>query len=51
MEALDMSLEDLARSVLARYNVSPVKIQVIQQGGVKTVWKVFAGNGVFCLKG
>jgi spore coat protein I len=50
MEAPDMRLEDIARSVLARYDVEPVKIQVIQQGGVKTVWKVIAGKGAFCLK-
>ena len=50
MEALDMRLEDLARSVLAQYDVDPVKIQVIQQGGVKTVWKVITGKGAFCLK-
>jgi len=50
MEALDMRLQDIARSVLARYDVDPVKIQVIQQGDIKTVWKVFTGKGVFCLK-
>lgn len=50
MDAQDMSLENIARSVLARYDVDPVKIQVIQQGGVKTVWKVFTGKGAFCLK-
>lgn len=50
MEAPDMRLEDIARSVLARYNIEPVKIQVIQQGGVKTVWKVITERGTFCLK-
>ena len=50
MGALDMGLEDMARTVLARYDVDPVKIQVIQQGGVKTVWKVFTGKGAVCLK-
>ncbi len=50
MDALDISLPDIARSVLERYDVDPVKIQVIQQGGIKTVWKVFAEEGVFCLK-
>jgi len=50
MDALDMGLQDIARSVLARYDVDPVKIQVIQQGGIKTVWKVFTGKGTFCLK-
>ena len=50
MEELDMHLQDIARSVLAQYDVDPVKIQVIQQGGIKTVWKVFAGKGSVCLK-
>ncbi len=50
MNALDMSLEDLARAVLARYDVEPLKIQVVQQGDIKTVWKVFTGNGSLCLK-
>jgi spore coat protein I len=50
MGAQDMSLEDIARTVLARYDVDPAKIQVIQQGGVKTVWKVFTGKGNVCLK-
>jgi spore coat protein I len=35
---------------LAQYDIDPVKIQVIQQGGVKTVWKVTTGKGAFCLK-
>ncbi len=50
MDALGMSLQDIARSVLAQYDIDPVKIQVIQQGGVKTVWKVTTGKGAFCLK-
>lgn len=50
MEALDTRLQDFARSVLAQYDVDPVKIQVIQQGGIKTVWKVFTKKGTFCLK-
>lgn len=50
MEVLDTRLQDIARSVLAQYDVDPVKIQVIQQGGIKTVWKVFTGKGTVCLK-
>lgn len=50
MEALDTRLQDIARSVLARYDVDPLKIQVIQQGDIKTVWKVFTGKGTVCLK-
>lgn len=45
-----MSLEDIARQVLRQYNIIPVKIQIIQQGGIKTVWKVFSENVVTCLK-
>jgi spore coat protein I len=47
---IQISLEDTAKSVLARYSVGPVKIRVVQQGGVKTVWKVSTGNGAVCLK-
>jgi spore coat protein I len=50
MDALDLSLPEIARSVLAKYDVDPLKIQVIQQGGIKTVWKVFTEKGVLCLK-
>lgn len=50
MEALDRNLQDIARSVLAQYDIEPVKIQVVQQGGIKTVWKVITGNDTFCLK-
>ena len=46
----DMRLDDIARPALAQYEIDPVGIQVIQQGGVKTVWKVFGGKGVYCLK-
>jgi spore coat protein I len=46
----NMSLEDIARSVLEQYDVNPGKIQVIQQGGIKTVWKVSTANGAVCLK-
>jgi len=50
VEALDRNLQDIARSVLAQYDIEPVKIQVVQQGGIKTVWKVITGNDTFCLK-
>ncbi len=50
MIEIKMSLEDIARTVLAEYDVTPVKIQIIQQGGIKTVWKVISKNGVTCLK-
>ena len=47
---MDRNLQDIARSVLAQYDIEPVKIQVVQQGGIKTVWKVITGNDTFCLK-
>jgi spore coat protein I len=50
MDAPDLNLQDISRSVLGRYDVDPIKIQVIQQGGIKTVWKISAGNEAFCLK-
>lgn len=50
MDAQDMCLEEIARTVLAQYDVKPGKIQVIQQGGIKTVWKAFTGNNTLCLK-
>lgn len=50
MDAQDVSLQDIAREVLARYDVEPERIQVIQQGGIKTVWKVLTGKGIVCLK-
>jgi spore coat protein I len=43
-------LEDNARAVLTQYDVSPTQIQIVQQGGVKTVWKVSSENGAICLK-
>lgn len=50
MHAEILSLEDTAREVLMQYDVKAKNIQVIQQGGVKTVWKVSAENGSLCLK-
>ena len=44
------SLEDIARAVLTQYDVNPTKIQIVQQGGIKTVWKVFSTDGMTCLK-
>lgn len=50
MNAQNMNLDDIARSVLAKYNVNPVQIQVIQKGDIKTVWKVLTQKGTVCLK-
>lgn len=46
----NMSLQDIAQAVLAQYDVNPVKMQIIQQGGIKTVWKVLSDSGSTCLK-
>ena len=45
-----IGLEDIARQVLRQYDINPVKIQIIQQGGIKTVWKVLIEDAVICLK-
>lgn len=50
MYTQNMTLDDIARAVLAQYNIGEVKIQVIQQGGIKTVWKVFSEKDTVCLK-
>lgn len=50
MSEQNMSLQDIAKAVLAQYDVNPVKIQIIQQGGIKTVWKILSDNGSTCLK-
>ena len=43
-------LKDIARAVLTQYDVTPAQIQIVQQGGIKTVWKVSSENGATCLK-
>jgi spore coat protein I len=43
-------LNYLSQSVLEHYDVNPVNIQVIQSGGLKTVWKVETDKGFICLK-
>jgi len=45
-----MDLEDIARSVLEQYEIHPTGIRIIQQGGIKTVWKVETDRGPLCLK-
>lgn len=46
-------MEDLrstAARVLGRYPLQPESIQVIQAGNIKTVWRVEAEGGPYCLK-
>ncbi len=45
-----MSLDDIARVVLAQYDINVVKTDIVQQGGIKTVWKVISNKGETCLK-
>lgn len=42
--------ESIALSVIKDYRITPIVITMIQGGTIKTVWKVKAENGVFCLK-
>lgn len=53
-------LDGLARRVLALYDITPVAVNIVQAGDVKTVWKIEQGTGsrgdsaakttFFCLK-
>lgn len=41
---------NLATQVLKEYNIEPQNIKIIQDGGIKTVWKINAQDKVLCLK-
>lgn len=43
-------LEKLAVDILYFYDIIPDKIQIIQEGGIKTVWKIDCKNKPYCLK-
>ncbi|NLX92081.1 MAG: CotS family spore coat protein [Firmicutes bacterium] len=45
-----LSLNNLARNVLLQYDIDPDKISVIQNNGLKTVWKITQGPESKCLK-
>lgn len=45
-----LSLNDLARNVLLQYDINPDKIRVIQNNGLKTLWKITQNNEAKCLK-
>ncbi|OPY56530.1 MAG: Spore coat protein I [Pelotomaculum sp. PtaU1.Bin035] len=47
---MSSALYDTANTVLQYYGKKPVEIKTIQSGGIKTVWKIQAGNETFCLK-
>lgn len=44
------NLINIATNVLAKYNIQPLNITIIQSGGIKTVWKVSTDKGLLCLK-
>lgn len=41
---------NLARKVAANYNLKPKSVEVVQGGGIKTVWKIGTDHGTLCLK-
>lgn len=43
-------LVKLATDVLGSYEILPDNIQVIQEGGIKTVWRIDYKNKLYCLK-
>ena len=43
-------LIELAKNVLAEYGITPQQIQIVQNKGLKTLWKFSHGGEVFCLK-
>ena len=43
-------LTELAIEVLAEYGITPQQVQIIQNKGLKTLWKFSRGGEVFCLK-
>ena len=47
---MSTELNNLAKAVLANYDINPKTIKVIQSGGIKTVWKFDTDSKSFCLK-
>lgn len=45
-----MNLNILAQKVLLYYNITPDNLQIIQNKGLKTLWKVTDSHGTKCLK-
>lgn len=44
------NLTELAVKVLAEYGITPQQVQIVQNKGLKTLWKFSYGGEVFCLK-
>lgn len=44
------NLKNLAKNVLFNYNIRPVRLDIIQNNGLKTLWKVRGDNDTKCLK-
>lgn len=45
-----VDLSQLAKNVLLNYNIIPESLSLIQNNGLKTLWKVMVDNRYFCLK-
>jgi CotS family spore coat protein len=43
-------LIDIANNVLAQYNITPKNIKIIQNDGLKSLWKFSYNNEIMCLK-
>ncbi|MGE5472620.1 MAG: CotS family spore coat protein [Ignavibacteriales bacterium] len=50
IESGNISIMDLAKNVLLQYCIIPENIAVIQNNGLKTLWKFSAGDQILCLK-
>ena len=44
------NLTKLAKRVTSHYAIKPYSMQLIQFGGIKTVWKLYDRSGLYCLK-
>lgn len=49
-ESSAMSLNTLAENVLSHYDIMPDRLDIIQNKGLKTLWKVTCNHEIKCLK-
>lgn len=47
---MSSELDNLAHKVLTDYDIKPKSTEVMQSGGVKTVWRIDTGKNRLCLK-
>lgn len=45
-----LELLEISNSVLSQYNITPKEIEIIQNDGLKTLWKFSFKNQIMCLK-